>query len=474
MHLRHLYHLSNCLLAAMNNTFKHIAVTFLGCVFFSFSSAQTKESTKGVLLEKIVAVVGNNTILKSDVENEYNQMIMQGASAEGLTKCSVLEEMMFNKLLVHQAELDSVEISEAQVQGELDQRMHYYIQQLGSEQKLEEYLGKSIAEIKEEYRGDIRKLLLARNVQQKIVGDLKVTPNDVRSYFNSIPQDSLPRINAEYQIQQIVKRPPIGEKEKKLVKEKIEKIRERILNGEDFGSLALLYSEDVESAKRSGELGFVARTDLVSEFAAVAFSLKGKEVSEVVETQFGYHIIQLIERRGEMINVRHILLVPKVSYTEMQKAQAQIDSVKALIDANKITFEKAVELFSDDEETKSNAGLMINPQNGTSTFETEEIEPALFFVVDKLNVGQVSNSTKLAARDGKQSFKLIRLKSRTNPHVANLKEDYQRISGIALQLKQNKAINDWIIKKRKNVYVKIDDEYSQCKFKHNWFETKSN
>lgn len=433
-----------------------------------------KADSRGVLLEKIIAVVGNNTILKSDVENEYNQMIMQGASPEGITKCSVLEEMMFNKLLVHQAELDSVEISDAQVQGELDQRMHYYIQQLGSEQKLEEYMGKSIAEIKEEYRSDIRKLLLARSIQQKIIGDLKVTPNDVRSYFNSIPQDSLPRINAEYEIQQIVKSPPVGDNEKKIIKDKIEKIRERIQNGEDFGSLALLYSEDIESAKRSGELGLVARTDLVSEFAAAAFSLRGKEVSEVVETQFGYHIIQLIERRGEMINVRHILLIPKVSYAELQKAQAQLDSIKTLIDANKISFEAAVEKYSDDDESKSNGGLMVNPQNGTSTFEAEEIEPALFFVIDKLNIGQVSSSTKLATRDGKQSYKIVRLKNRTNPHVANLKEDYQRISGIALQLKQNNTINDWIVKKRKNVYVKIDDEFSQCKFKHNWFDKKSN
>jgi len=436
------------------------------------SSAQSKKG-EGVLIDRIVSIVGGNPILQSDVENEYNQMVMQGANAVSLSKCSVLEEMMFNKLLVHQSELDSVEISDAQIQGELDQRMHYYIQQIGSEQKLEEYMGKSIAELKEEYRGDIKKMLLARNVQQKIISDVKVTPGDVRAYFNTIPKDSLPRINAEYEIQQIVKRPPVGEKEKKAVKEKIEKIRERIKNGEDFGALAVLYSEDVESAKRSGELGLVARTDLVSEFSAAAFSLKGKEISQVIETQFGYHVIQLIERRGEMINVRHILLIPKVSTAEILKSQQQLDSVYTKISEGKMTFEEAAEKYSDDENGKTSGGLMINPQSGTSNFEVEELDPNSFFVIDKLKVGEVSTPTKLPTQDGKQVYKLIKLKSRSTPHVANLREDYQRISNIALQLKQNKAINDWITKKRKNVYVKIDEEFATCQFKHVWVDAKN-
>jgi len=436
------------------------------------SSAQSKKG-EGVLIDRIVSIVGGNPILQSDVENEYNQMVMQGANAVSLSKCSVLEEMMFNKLLVHQSELDSVEISDAQIQGELDQRMHYYIQQIGSEQKLEEYMGKSIAELKEEYRGDIKKMLLARHVQQKIISDVKVTPGDVRAYFNTIPKDSLPRINAEYEIQQIVKRPPVGEKEKKAVKEKIEKIRERIKNGEDFGALAVLYSEDVESAKRSGELGLVARTDLVSEFSAAAFSLKGKEISQVIETQFGYHVIQLIERRGEMINVRHILLTPKVSTAEILKSQQQLDSVYTKISEGKMTFEEAAEKYSDDENGKTSGGLMINPQSGTSNFEVEELDPNSFFVIDKLKVGEVSTPTKLPTQDGKQVYKLIKLKSRSTPHVANLREDYQRISNIALQLKQNKAINDWITKKRKNVYVKIDEEFATCQFKHVWVDAKN-
>jgi peptidyl-prolyl cis-trans isomerase SurA len=439
---------------------------------FQQAFAQSKKG-EGVLIDRIVAIVGGNPILQSDVENEYNQMVLQGANAVSLSKCSVLEEMMFNKLLVHQSELDSVEISDAQIQGELDQRMHYYIQQIGSEQKLEEYMGKSIAELKEEYRGDIKKMLLARNVQQKIISDVKVTPGDVRSYFNTIPKDSLPRINAEYEIQQIVKRPPVGEKEKQAVKEKIEKIRERIKNGEDFGALAVLYSEDVESAKRSGELGLVARTDLVSEFSAAAFSLKGKEISQVIETQFGYHVIQLIERRGEMINVRHILLIPKVSTAEILKSQQQLDSVYTKISEGKMTFEEAAEKYSDDENGKTSGGLMINPQSGTSNFEVEELDPNSFFVIDKLKVGDVSTPTKLPTQDGKQVYKLLKLKSRSTPHVANLREDYQRISNIALQIKQNKSINDWIIKKRKNVYVKIDEEFATCQFKHVWVDAKN-
>ncbi len=435
-------------------------------------SAQSKIG-EGVIVDKVVAIVGGNLILKSDVENEFNQLVLQGANPESLTRCGVLEEMMFNKLLVHQAEIDSVEVSDAQIQGELDQRMRYYIQQIGSEQKLEEYMGKSIAELKEEYKGDIRKMLMARTVQQKITAEIKVSPGDARNYFNSIPTDSLPRINAQYEIQQIVKHPPVGEKEKKYLKEKIEKIRERIVNGEDFGALAVLYSEDIESAKRSGELGLVARTDLVSEFSAAAFALKGKEISSVVETQFGYHILQLVERRGEMINVRHILMIPKLSSADMQKSQMQLDSIYKQISDKTITFEEAAEKFSDDEGGKTSGGLIINPQSGTSNFEVEELDPSTFFVIDKLKVGEVSQPTKLPNPDGKQSYKLLKLKSRSTPHVANLREDYQRISNIALQLKQNKAINDWIIKKRKNVYVKLDEEFLACKFKHVWVDVKN-
>jgi len=442
---------------------------FVGCCTQLF--AQSKKG-EGVIIDKITAIVGGNPILQSDVENEFNQMILQGANEQSLTKCGVLEEMMFNKLLVHQAELDSVEISEAQIQGELDQRMHYYIQQIGSEQKLEEYMGKSIAELKEDYKSDIEKMLMARNVQQKITADIKVSPSDVRNYFSSIPTDSLPRINAEYELQQIVKRPPISDAEKKNVKDKIERIRERIANGEDFGALAVLYSEDTESAKRSGELGLVGRGDLVSEFSAAAFSLKGKEVSQVIETQFGYHILQLIERRGEMINVKHILLIPKLSTADLLKSQQQLDSVRALIVSGSLTFEEAAEKFSDDPDGKTNGGLILNSQDGTSSFEAETLDPSTFFIVDKLKVGEVSSSVKLPSPDGKQFYKLIKLKSRSNPHTANLREDYQRISNIALQLKQNKAINDWITKKRKNVYVKLDTEFTQCKFKHTWVDVK--
>lgn len=422
------------------------------------------------LVDKVIAVVGNEIVLLSDLENQYLQAGGSKGGDEREMKCMLLEEILLHKLLVNQAQIDSIEISDAQVEQELNKRMRYFIAQLGSEEKLEEYLGKSIIQIKADYKDDVKEMLLAQSMQQKITSGMSVSPAEVKEFYNSIPKDSLPLISSEVEIGQIVKTPPVSESEKKAVREKLEKIRERILKGEDFATMAVLYSEDPGSAKLGGELGFVDRADLVPEFSAVAFNLKGSEVSKIVESPYGFHIIQLIERRGEQINVRHILITPKTLYSDLSKAEAFLDSVhKLILTRDTMTFAKAAAKFSDDADTKFNGGLLVNPQSGSTRFTTEELDQTLFFTIDKLKVGEISSPVKFQTREGKQAYRLIYLKTRTEPHKANLKEDYQSLQGAALQKKQSKAMSDWIRKKKLSTYVKVDQSFNNCKFQYNWF-----
>lgn len=424
---------------------------------------------KGKIIDQVVAVVGNNLILQSDIDNQLQQLKSQGNDSLPIDECTILEELLFQKLLVHQAELDSVTVSEGQVEGELDQRMRYYIAQAGSEKKLEEFMGKSIAELKAEYKEDLKKILLAKTMQGKITQDVKVTPADVRAFYNTIPKDSLPMVNSEVEICHIVKRPPVNQEVKAAVKEKLQKLRDRIVAGEDFAALAVLYSED-GSAAYGGELGFKTRNELVPEFSAAGFGLQGKDVSPVIESQFGFHIIQMIERRGEQANLRHILMVPKVLNSDLLKAQQYLDSVKIVIDKEKLNFKDAANKFSDDAETKFNGGTLVNQNSGTTRFETSEMDAGLFFTVDKLKVGEMSAPVKFTTNDGKQAYRILYLRERTEPHKANLKEDYQKLQNVALAKKQQKTVESWVKKRRALTYVKIDDEFRKCKLKYDWFD----
>lgn len=446
---------------------KKISIVIL-LLISGFSGLMAQD--KGAVIDEIVAVVGNNLILRSDIENELQQYSAQGLVPNENTRCLILEELLFQKLLIHQADLDSVTVSDAQVDGELDQRMRYYIAQAGSEQKLEELMGKPITQLKADFREDLRAVLLAKTMQGKIAGDLKVTPSEVRSYFAEFPKDSLPMIDSEIEMLQIVRKAPDNPEEKRIVKEKLEKLRERILAGEDFATLAVLYSEDGSSAN-GGELGYKYRNELVPEFSAAGFGLKGKDVSPVVESMYGYHIIQMIDRRGEQANMRHILMMPKVNSMDLLKASQKLDSIKAEIESGAISFEAAAAKYSEDADSKNNRGNVINPQTGATRFEVDELDPALFFIVDKMKVGEISSPLKFTTNDGKTAYRLIYLKTRTAPHQANLKEDYQRIQTIALAQKQNKVIESWIKKKKATTYIKIDTNLTTCPFKYEWLES---
>ena len=423
----------------------------------------------GKVIDQVIAVVGSNIILESEVEAQYMQYKMEsGISTGGAEiKCSLFETMLYQKLLLNQAELDSVEVSDGQVEAEMDRRLRHYISMIGSPEKFEEYYQKTIIEFKEELREQVRELIRVENVQQTITANVTITPSEVRSFFRKIPSDSLPLINSEVEMAQIVKLPPINYEETEKVKNKLREFRLRVINGETFATLAILYSEDPGSAKNGGELGLFGRGEMFPAFEAASFTLKSGEVSEIVETEAGYHILQLIERRGEYVNVRHILLRPKVSPLDLAKAKIELDSIADFIERGDYTFEESVQKFSDDP-SKNNGGLLINPMTGTSLFDSDQMDPKVFFVVDKLEVGNISTPFQFQTQDGKDAYRILYLKSRTDPHKANLKQDWDKISDWALEEKKQETIGDWITDKSENTYVKINEKYNDCVFINTW------
>lgn len=430
-----------------------------------------KEATNGVVIDQIVAVVGKGIILESDIENQYLNMKMQG-QAKGPKediRCTILEDILYQKLMVVQAEYDSLVVNEAQVESELNNRLGMFINQFGSQENLEAYYGKTLSQIKNELHDVIGEQLLAQQVQSGIVNNVTITPSEIKAYFRSLDEDSIPMIKTEYVIAEIVKKPPVSVEERLVVKEKLLDLRKRILAGESFSTMAILYSEDPGSAKKGGELGFYGRGQLYPEFEAVAFKLKEGEVSNVVETEAGYHIIQLIERKGDYVNVRHILLVPKVSPEDLMVARNQLDTIVQSIRNNEITFDAAVEKYSDSDD-KNNGGLLINQYTGSTTFEADQLDPQVSFTIEKMKVGEISNPVPMKTADQKDAYRILELKQKTLPHKANMTDDYARIQQWALQDKKMKEIGKWIDEKAKGTYVKIIDSYSNCHFVHKWME----
>jgi peptidyl-prolyl cis-trans isomerase SurA len=419
-------------------------------------------------IDKIVAIVGDKAILLSEVETQVLQMEQQATSKDSNLKCNVLEDIIIQKLLLNQAEKDSVVVSDEQVDGELNKKIRYFVGQIGSIEKLEAYLGKSIVQIKDDFRERIRDQLVVQQMQGKIAGDVKVSPAEVKAYFEAIPADSIPFIESEIQVAQILKKPPVNQAERERVRKELQDIRQKIIDGRSFASMAAFYSEDVVSAAKGGELGFVGRGDLVPEFEAAAFALKGKDISDIIETMYGFHIIQLIERRGETINVRHILVSPKASANDLEFARIKLDSISEVIRLGRMSFEEAALKFSDDADTKNNGGLLINPGSGSTWFEVSQMDQSLFFVVDKMKIGELSDPVPVRIGEKKESYRIVSLKARTEPHRANLKQDYQRILLAAENEKKDKLVKDWIARKRLSFFIKIDPEFLDCPFQNSW------
>lgn len=424
-----------------------------------------------VIIDEVVAVVGSNPILYSDIEGQYLQYKMQGNIRGGdAARCFILENLLFQNLLLHQAEIDSIVVPDSRVETTMNQRLRFYISQFGSQEKLEEFYGKSVLEIKEEMRELVRDQLKVEDVQMNITSNLKITPSEVREYYSSLPNDSIPLVNTEYVIGQIVKLPPVSIEELTKSLEKIRELRRRILEGENFKTLAILYSEDPGSASKGGELGFFSRGTMYPEFESAAFNLKNiGDISEVVKTEAGYHIIQLVDKEGDYINCRHILVMPKVSSEDLMKAKNELDSIANLIQNDSISFDEAALMFSDDP-GKISGGLLINPMTNTIRFEADQLDPNLFFVIDKLEPGEISQPVQFITEEGKQAYRILYLKERTSPHRANLKDDYSKMQELAMQNKKNSVISKWVKTKLEKTYISISERYRDCDFEHNWFK----
>jgi peptidyl-prolyl cis-trans isomerase SurA len=439
---------------------------FFAPVFvFLVVMAQAQNTT----IDKVIGVVGKYPILLSDIQNT---MLIQERNEEPVNKCQAFEQLMFQKLLIAQADRDSVTVSDAEIENELNKRMNYYINQFGSEAKLEEFYGKRTNVIKDDFRADVQEQLLAQKMQGKISGDKKLSPAEVRLFYKSIPEDSLPLINSEHEMQQLVKKPTFSAEAKRVAKEQAEQYRERVLNGEQMSTLARLYSEDRGSAIEGGLITNVYRGQMTPNFEAVAFRLKKGEVSNVFETPFGYHFIYLESRKGDLLDLRHILIIPRMSNSDYYRSKIQLDSITDAIKKGTISFEDAVKKFSDDAETSQNNGLMINPMTASTKWTVEEInqlDPKLVVTINEMNIGDVSKSMEFTSYpDNKPAFRIIKLKNRIDPHKANLKDDYQKMLQMATADKGRKELKEWIKKRSKLTYIKIDEEYKGCKLENNW------
>ena len=446
--------------------------TLIALSLFILFGIPVASYSQNKVIDQVIAVVGGKMIMQSDVENQYAQYVMQGYKKNDTTfRCSLLEDLMFQKLLLNQAEIDSVVITESQVESDLERRIKYFSRQMGGDDQLEKYYNKSIIEIKADFREIIKDQLLQQNEETKITDGIKATPLEVRSFFNNLAKDSIPTVGSVVEVGQIVKMPKVNETEKASAKAKLDEIRQRIVKGEDFATLAVLYSEDEGTSTKGGEIGLVSRGELDPDFEAVAFKLKDGEISQIVLTKFGYHIIKLIERRGEMINARHILIKTKVANDDLLKAKMKLDTIYNMIKADSFKFEKAAARYSEDP-SRINGGLLVNTETGTSKYEPDQLDPTIFFVIDKMKVGDISQPVPMKTADGKQAYRILYLKSRTEPHRANMKDDYDFIQSAALKQKQNKAIADWIKKKAAVTYIHISDDYKNCKFAYQWFDKK--
>ena len=436
---------------------------FLFLFFFCFNFSSMSQT-----IDKIVAVIGDEIVLKSDIETQYLQYLSQGYTDKNAVKCQITEDILYQRLLVHQAKIDSIDVGEDEVKKELERRLSTFISELGSKVALEEYFGKSINDIKSEFYDIIYNQILSQRMQSNITSTVNITPKEVKSFYHELENtENLPIIPTKFQISQIVKIPEINPNEKSRIRKKLISFRDRINNGEDFKVLATLYSDDTESAKNGGELGFVNRGDLVPEFESAAFSLKGNEISEVIETKFGYHIIQLIDKRGESINVRHILMKPKISSVSLLEAKNQLEKVESLINDGVLNFEDASKDHSDDV-SKNNGGLLINPQTGSSLFTIDQLSPSIRYVVEKMNEGDMSSISQYIMSDGMKAYRIIKINRKINEHKANLVDDFSQINDVALNTKKQNKISEWIEQKISNTYIRLTDDIANCETLKKW------
>ncbi|MBX2842857.1 MAG: peptidylprolyl isomerase [Flammeovirgaceae bacterium] len=419
----------------------------------------------GVIVDKIIAKVDNYIVLKSELENAYLGQIANGGTPGPNARCQILQQLIVNKILVAKAEIDSILVEDAMVDGELDRRMQYFILQAGSEEKLEKTLGKKVSELRDELKDQVWEQLTAQRMQQEITSGVSVTPAQVKKFYNRLPKDSIPFLSAEVKVGQIVKFPEVSKAEKDKTKQALLELKTRIESGEEFGELARTFSEDYGSAKTGGDLGWHGRGELVPEFEATALRIEPNEIADPIESEFGFHLIQLLERRGNQFRARHILMRPKSNSNDMTQAISLLDSVRNLIVQDSMTFENAAKEFSDDQATRANAGFFKDQRTGSSIVSTESLDPVIFFTVDTMKVGTLSQPMAFRTEDGKNAVRMLYYEKYTPPHFANLKEDYQKMYVASLNGKKAEVLDKWLKTAKREVFIDIDQEYNQCNIK---------
>jgi len=433
------------------------------CLLVGSISAMAQEVENKNVLDRIIVKVDNYFILKSEVENQYQQYITSG-QANSPNRCQILEGLVVNKLMLAKAEIDSVIVDDKRIEAELNSRMEQMEGQYGSAKNIVEAYGKSIATLKEDLRSSLKEQLTGRKMQDKITDEVKITPKEVAAFFNEIPRDSLPYLPAEVEISHIIRVAKPNKNQKEELYAKLLDFRRRVEKGESFEELAKVHSEDLGSGRRGGDLGFAKRGAMVAPFEAAALRLKPNQMSDVVESEFGFHLIQLLEIRGQEYHARHILLRPDYQKLDLTESTKFLDSIRVLVQRDSTTFEKAAKEFSEDKATQDAGGVIMDGSNGGNRLAYDgTMDPALFFALDSMKVGTISAPIPYRTDDGRSAVRILYFKAKHPPHFANLKDDYQKLSQITLSRKKNNAIEKWFMKAKDDVFIFIDDEYKDCR-----------
>lgn len=423
------------------------------------------------IIDKVIIKVGGEYVLYSEIINNY-RYIKESNPKANVNICAVTEQIISQKILVDQAKLDSIEVSDIEVEGQLDFRFQNIMRQLqGDESKFLEYYGKTIPEMKEEQRDDMKQQILAERIQGQLINEVTITPKEVVEFFESIPKDSIPFLSSEVEISEIVLKPKVNKEEHDKASSKLLQIRESILAGETtFEEAAMKFSSD-GSAQMGGDLGWAKRGSYVPEFEAAAYSLDKEEISEIVESEFGFHIIKMNERRGNSIRVQHILIRPVITENDLLLAQEKLDSVKQLIEVDSLPFDYAVRLYSDKKsENYHNGGRMANPKTGDNYFDTGDLPPDVYFQTEEMEIGEISSPLEYTNRGGETLYRIIKLDSRTKPHRASLEQDYSKIQNFAKESKKNLYYNNWMIEKMQETFIKVDPDLSSCSNLVQWID----
>ena len=431
----------------------------------SIASAQDHQ-----VIDKVVGVVGQELVLLSDIEDQFSLAKKRQPELEDGARCIIMDQVLAQNLMLNQARLDSIVVTENEVESQLDARIKQILQYMGNDEKqFEEYYGATVNKVRSQFRVDLENKLLIERMQQQIISDATVTPAEVKEFFNQIPKDSLPFFNSEVEVAEIVIYPSQNLVEKTKAREQLESIRQQIIDGAQFAELARKYSDDPGSGAQGGDLGWATRGSYVGEFEAEAYNLETNELSEVIETQFGYHLLELLERRGNSIHVRHILITPQITPADEELARNRLDSVRNLVLVDSLPFGFAVTRFSDEDEPSfTNGGNLVNPKSGNTFYEVGDLDPDIYFTIDTMEVNDMSKPFEFTTQRGRKGYRAIQLRSRTKPHKASLALDYSKIKAAALESKKNKFMSEWVEQKIKDTYIELDPQFSSCEDLVKW------